>query len=361
MGDRIRIMVTGVGGGGIGAQILKALRMSDKNYFILGGDMTPVSKGLMEVDLPFILPRGNEPQYIDQLLDICQREGAQVLLPGSEPELLAISEHRAKITDQGIFLPIQPKPVIDICGDKTKTAAFLEEHGFDFPRTVTIRKAEDIHQVDFFPAVLKPSVGTGGSAGVMLAQTPGEIKMFGSYMLEDYQHFIAQEYVGTMDSEYTVGVLTSMDGELINSVAIKRNIVAGISNRLRTKNRSGRAELGPTLAISSGLSQGELGRFEEVTKPAERIALKLGATGAINIQCRFVDGRIYVFEINPRYSGTTSMRAIVGYNEPDILIRKHLLGETIEAFFPYNSGHIARGLKEVLVDLERTNRNCDAQ
>jgi len=143
-----------------------------------------------------------------------------------------------------------------------------------------------------------------------------------------------------------VGVLSSMDGELINSIAVKRMILTSLSNRIKAPNRTGKAELGKTLAISSGVSQGEIGVFREVTAPCEEIAARLGSRGAINIQCRYVDGEVYVFEINPRFSGTTSLRAMVGYNEPDILIRKHLLGEEIKPFFEYKTGYILRGLEE---------------
>jgi len=40
---------------------------------------------------------------------------------------------------------------------------------------------------------------------------------------------------------------------------------------------------------------------------------------------------------------------MVGYNEPDILIKKHLLGFDIKPFFNYESGLIMRGLKETFV------------
>ena len=47
--ERIRVMVTGVGGGGNGEQLVKALKMSDKKYYLIGADITPVSKGLFLV------------------------------------------------------------------------------------------------------------------------------------------------------------------------------------------------------------------------------------------------------------------------------------------------------------------------
>ena len=57
-----------------------------------------------------------------------------------------------------------------------------------------------------------------------------------------------------------------------------------------------------------------------------------------------------VFEINPRFSGTTSLRAMAGYNEPDVLIRRHVLNEAIEPHFAYRSGVILRGLSETMLD-----------
>lgn len=41
---------------------------------------------------------------------------------------------------------------------------------------------------------------------------------------------------------------------------------------------------------------------------------------------------------------------MVGYNEPDLLIRKHLLGEQITPRFPYKSGFVLRGLQETFIE-----------
>jgi carbamoyl-phosphate synthase large subunit len=122
-----------------------------------------------------------------------------------------------------------------------------------------------------------------------------------------------------------------------------------LSNRIKLHNRTGNASLGPILAISNGVSQGEIGPFPRVTGPCEALALALGCRGTVNIQCRVVGDDVYVFEINPRFSGTTSLRALVGYNEPDVLIRRHVLGEAITTRFPYQSGLVMRGLAEVLI------------
>jgi len=40
----------------------------------------------------------------------------------------------------------------------------------------------------------------------------------------------------------------------------------------------------------------------------------------------------------------------MGYNEPDVLIRKHLLGETITPRFHYDSGVVMRTIAEHLIE-----------
>lgn len=345
--EHIRVMITGVGGGGNGEQLIKALRLSEKNYHLIGADITPVSKGLTLVNEKYILPLASDPDYIETLIDICKKAKVEVLFTGSEPELKKVSDVQEKIREEGIFLPMNPKTVIDTCMDKSKTMDFLQSNGFTYPKTTTIKNPEDLTGIDDFPVVLKPSIGGGGSANTFIAQDKKELELFGNWMLNIYPEFIVQEYVGNADCEYTVGVLSDMGGTLINSIAVKKNILSALSNRLKIRSRYS-DEL---LVISNGISQGQIGRFPEVTSQCEIIAEKLGSRSAINIQLRFVDGKCYVFEINPRYSGTSSFRAMVGYNEPDIMIRKHLLNEEIEPHFAYKEGYIIRGLDETFMEL----------
>ena len=348
--NSINVFVTGVGGGGHGEQILKALKMAKTNYTIIGGDMSPYSKGLLEVHHGYILPSATDPDYISSILKICKRHDVSALFHGSEPELKVMSANRAVLEAHGLFLPINPDHVIETCMDKVKLFDFLKMKGFHYVNYRKIVSLQGLEDFDVFPAILKPSVGSGGSDNTFIAQNKEELLCFGRYLFSIYPEFIIQEYIGNPDCEYTVGVLMSMDGQLLNSIAVKRNILSSLSNHLKVKNRTQNKKLGNIIAISSGISQGEIGPFPEVTKQCEEVALALGARGPLNIQCRLVDEKVYIFEINPRFSGTTSLRAMVGLNEPDVLIRKHILNETIEPHFKYGSGIILRGLSESLLD-----------
>jgi carbamoyl-phosphate synthase large subunit len=347
------VVVTAVGGAGNGEQIVKALRRSELGYVIIGTDVSRHSKGLYDVDYSYLVPPAKDPGYLNAVIGICQHHRVVALFHGSEPELRVLSENRALFADRGIFLPMNLPHVIDLCMDKLRSSNLLAERGFHVPRWRRVASEADLAAVDLMPAVLKPSVGGGGSINLYLAQTPDELHTFGRYLLGLYPEFIVQEYVGTPESEYTVGVLHTMDGDFVNSIAIRRHLNSAFSSRIRVPNRTGRAELGSMLVISSGVSQGDIGRFPEVTQACERIAKELDARGAINIQCRLVDGEVMVFEINPRFSGTTSLRAMVGYNEPDVLVRHHVFGEAVTTRFRYAEGTVMRGLAETFASPQR--------
>lgn len=341
-----RVLVTGVGGGGVGEQVVKALSLAKTDYVVHGTDISDESLGFESVDRAHVVPRAAEPTYMDRILALCVSESIDVLIPGSEAELITIGRERSRIEEIGVFLPVNPASVLDICMDKFKTNDWLARHGYSVPRTWQIESIADLSGVDAAPAVLKPGVGGGGSANVLLAQSLDEAHALGRYLLDTIGSFVVQEYVGTIDSEFTVGVLLDMDGHLVDSIALKRDLGTGLSSRIRVRNRSTRHDLGESLVVSSGVSQGHVDRYPAVTEECERIAVELGARGAVNLQCRLWNGRPYIFEINPRFSGTTSIRAMVGFNEPDWLIRRHVLGESLSGRLDYRSGTVLRGLHE---------------
>jgi len=345
----INVLVTAIGGGGHGEQILKAIRLAEPGrYWIAGADANPNCPQFEMVDKSAVLPFANAPEYLEKLFKLIDQYQIKALFHGCEPELKLFAQHRGEIEERGVFLPINPTSVIDLCMNKEQTNKRLTELGFDSPTYTVIEKLPDLSYIDWFPVVVKPSIGGGGSANVYVAQNAGELRGLADYLNlgENQIRFFIQEYVGTPNDEYTVGVLHDMNGEYINSIAVKRALTGGLNIRMSVPNRTGKTELGPKLVISTGVSQGEIGRFPEVTEQCKAIAKAVGAKGPLNIQCRLVEGVVKVFEINPRFSGTTSLRAMVGYNEPDVLMRKHIYGKTVTADFKYEEAVILRSLIE---------------
>jgi len=345
----LNVLVTAVGGGGHGEQILKALRQAAPgNYRLFGGDMNPQCPQLALVDEAFMLPPAAHSEFIDAVLAICSKFGIQAVFHGCEPELLAYSTARRRFEQAGILLPINRADVIQLCMDKLKTSEFLEREGFAPLRYRVLEDPANLDEIDWFPLVVKPFKGTGASKDVFIVQSMKQLRGIAQFLeVSAEKPLMMQEYVGTDEQEFTVGVLHDLDGAFINSVVLRRELKSALNLRTVVPNVTGRTELGKRLVVSSGISHGEIGHFRDVATSCEKIAAALGVRGAINIQGR-VDhtGKFRVFEINPRFSGTTSLRALVGYNEPDVLLRKHLRGEKVETRFAYRTGFILRSLTE---------------
>lgn len=348
----INVLVTAIGGGGHGDQILKALRLAQPDrYRIFGADANPNCPQAALVEKFVTLPLARDPSYMPVLLRTCRDLGVQALFHGCEPELRLLAANRRVIEAAGIFLPINDTELIQLCMDKVRTNARLAELGFPAPRYINVTNPSEFDDIDWFPVVVKPAVGGGGSADVFIAQDMRELKALAIYLGlgRITSGFMIQEYVGTPEQEFTVGVLHDLNGHYVNAIAVKRHLHSGLSVRTSVFNRTGRKELGPRLVISSGVSQGDIGRYPEVTIQCREIADRLGSRGPLNLQCRLVDGIVRVFEINPRYSGTTSLRAMAGLNEPDLLVRRHLLQQDIGQDAPYLEATVLRSLTETLL------------
>lgn len=324
--------MTAIGGGGHGDQILKALRLiAPGRYRIFGADAKHGRAQAALVEDFVVLPPARSPEYLERLLEACKRWNVQALFHGCEPELQLFAERRDEIRKAGIFLPINTTPLIRLCMDKAALNERLAELGFVPPRYAVISEPGALAAIDWFPLVIKPSVGSGGSANVYIAQNREELVALADYLGlgKTATGFVIQEYVGRPEDEFTVGVLHDLNGQFVDSIAVLRDLSGGLNVRMAMPNRTTKKELGPRLVISSGISQGRIGKFPELTEQCREIAEALGSRGPLNFQCRFVDGKVRIFEINPRYSGTTSLRAMAGFNEPDLMIRHHLLSEPI--------------------------------
>ena len=343
----VNVLVTGVSGGGVGRQCIKALRLGKHKYQIITCDTNPLSLGLHHpsCDKNYLVPSSLEKSYISTLLAISVKEKIQVIIPGSEAELLVISQNKQVFINNNILVLANTKSVIETCLNKKLTIQTLHRLGFKTPKSYIPKNYKDTRKNIHFPVVVKPFTCSGGSRGVFLAQNQKELKFFIEYLSKQGSKVIVQEYVGDANNEYTVGVLHSLKGQLLGSFALKRIVKGALS--IKSENRDYN---NPNISyvISTGISQGEANDFPDIRKQCEKIAKALNSKGPLNIQCRIVNNEIYVFEINPRFSGTSSMRALCGFNEPETLIDLHILGKKPKVM-NYKSGFILRDLDNLFI------------
>src|SRR5262249_50030064 len=73
----------------------------------------------------------------------------------------------------------------------------------------------------------------------------------------------------------------------------------------------------------------ELVQDDAVGAQIVAMAQALGVEGVCNFQFRIVDGQPFVFEINPRFSGTSGIRYLYGFNDPEMAFEQACLGSII--------------------------------
>jgi carbamoyl-phosphate synthase large subunit len=335
----LKIMVAGIGGASLGTEICKSLRLAQR-YVVYGCDVSPTAYGLYDsgFEATYRVDRNN---YVETVIDACRQAGATWLIPGGEQPMTLLGAAAQTLAEQGIRLLANAAPLVAAFSDKQLTFERLAQAGFPIPRTTPITGPGDFEHVGL-PCIVKPATGSGGSASVFFAVTVDEAMTYAEFIRRSGSIPIAQEYIGDDEGEFTIGVLSLPDARVAGSIALRRVMDAKLSVAYR-----GRGGL-----VSSGYSQGYIGEFPELCAQAERIAAAIGSRGPINVQGRVRDGVLLPFEINPRFSASTYLRALAGFNEIDLLVRYLSDGE-LPARPTIRAGWYLRSLTECYVPDEQ--------
>lgn len=345
---KITALVTGAGGRSVGYQIFECLKVYKKNYRIIAADTDPFSPGIYEADKGYLLPQANSKDYIPSLIKLSKKEKVDVILPGSLPEILVISKNEKILLKNNIVPITNSYELVKGTYDKLDVYHLLKKHNILTPVTVELGSIEDAKNLRF-PLLVKPRSGSSGSKNVHILKNKDELSDIFQKLSDKKIKLLAQEYVGNENEEYTVGIIAGNDGRIIDSIVMRRRLI-GLSRGEERKIN------GKQYVLSTGYSQGFLIEQNDVKEYCEYVAKTLGARGPFNIQCRRGKKGVYIFEVHPRFSGSASMRAEMGFNEPDILIRDFLGIEKLHKV-PHRLGYaVIRKFANTVVKIEDYNK-----
>ena len=347
-GQPTTVLVTGVGGRSVGAGILHALLRSSPEiaaqYTVIAADCDPFSWGLYKTDHRVIVPRADAADYVPCIRDLVRKFKIDAIIPGTEVEIFPLLAHSAELQPAKVIA--NSIDLLPLMYDKLLCATKLAAAGI--PAVPTYRSSEwqiAAHQFGY-PLIIKPSVGTGGSKGVTIAGNSDDVKKRLDHE-QPAQPLCVQPYIDDATNEYTVGVLSDSEGHIIDSLVMRRHL-HGLSLQ-STENISGRR-----VVISSGYSQGFVIRSAVIQRFCEDVAQRLRSRGPLNLQLRIDprSGEPLIFEVHPRFSGTTPIRADVGFNEPHVLLQSHLFGKQFGRLNYHSELAVMRAFEHVIVPLK---------
>jgi carbamoyl-phosphate synthase large subunit len=220
-------------------------------------------------------------------LTIAVAERAGLVVPTIDDELPLFSAAVAQFEAAGVRVAVSPLSTTLLCNDKYATCCALEQKGIAAARSFLPGMLTD----PSFPLFVKPRFGRGG-VGAFAIRNQRDLDFFLSYVEEP----LIQDYLA--GPEFTIDMLCDFAGRPLSIVPRERVVIrAGVIDRGRTVKDASLIAL------------------------ADACAAALPFAGAVNVQCRVVEGRPIVFEINPRFSGGIPLTIEAGADFPAMLLR----------------------------------------
>jgi carbamoyl-phosphate synthase large subunit len=324
---KLRVMVTGAGSG-VGNAIVKSLRSSPLKIEIIVADISPLNVGLYRGDEGLIIPRVEGAGSLDEIIDLLKINQIDALMIGSEFEIEFFARVKEQIEFQtNCFVFVSPLETTEMANDKWLSTEFLREHDLPYPKSWLPKSLQDALEIasnQGFPIILKARKGTS-ARHVYTVRNSEELKRyFSTVPLPMLQEMIA-EPVSELNAEYTCSVFQDSQGEIIGPFTARRTLRGGSSWHI------------------------EVQPFEGLYNLLNRIGQVVPSLGSLNVQLMIGPDGPVPFEFNPRFSGTTAVRAHFGFNEPEMAIRSYLLGENLEQP-DIRTGVALRYLEEVFIE-----------
>ena len=263
-------------------------RALEGNGKIFAADIDSNSPALYFADDYLMVPRSDDPNFINFIIDFCKKEDIKLIIPTRDEELILFSKNKKLFDEIGINVMVSEVETIEICQDKEKFINFCENNGFGIPKTY--KNLDSIKKEDF-PLFLKPVIGKSGNDTFKV----DSFEELTEILIKDNE-FIIQECVEA--PEYTIDLFADFKGNVISAIPRQRIYVWG----------------GESLVTKTV-------KNEKIINESVRLAQKLKLKGHNTIQCFFDGKNIKFIEINPRFGGAASISFEAGANSAEFLIK----------------------------------------
>lgn len=274
------VLITGAGGS---SSIYLAEKLA-KHYHIVLADADPNCAGLHAGYQSVVIPLANNPNFISQMVKIIHDLRIDFAVP-------CVDEEQERFWQIKSLCPklklVQPNlAFIQLALNKKKLMKKL--HNLQISEIETYR----MNNLKF-PLVAKPIHGRG-SRGFAVISTKSQLSGYLKFYQVKAKDILLQKYIP--GDEYTVSVIVNNKNQLIGIVPKKIIVKRGITR----------------ISVSE--------HNQAINNVCIKIVNLLKPAGIINVQLKYFNNQVYVFEINPRLSTTTVHTDHVYGNEIKLFI-----------------------------------------
>ncbi len=277
-------ILIGSNGGLTGIFLAKKLR-NEENCTLFGADAEEDTVGRFFVDKQFHLPKSTTPAFVDELIELLNKERIDVYLPTHSKEISAVSHSAERIRSrtQVRFL-VSPASTFDALDNKRNANTFLRRIGIPVPTIIESCECS-------CPVIMKNDIGSGSAGNQVIRDSRIMAAYRDSGLPVSFYEYIEGD-------EYTLDCMFDSQGTLIGS-----------NQRRRIKTIGG--------AVSVTVNDY---RFD-ISPWIRKIADNWTFCGCVNFQYIVRKGIPYFIDINLRFpSGGLPLTIESGLNIPKMMI-----------------------------------------
>lgn len=300
----IRVLVT-ESGSSVAQGLLKIL-IRDKEmmrYVIHTADSNPDATGnhFVGVDYKTTLPLISDPKYLPKLREYIHKNDIDVVLIGGDIELDILSKKENQdylLTGTDCKIIVGTSEFINLSLNKENTLTWEIGNFVPSPATWnTIKDPIDDSEWNIFPCIVKPSVGWGANH-ILRCENKEQLTQYTKYLDAQNIRWIVQEYI--TGDEYTCEVVKT-NGIVHGIICMERVLQKGVTKTAKT--------LDPE-------------KHKKYYDFVRMVAEKLPYNGVFNIQLidDHKEDQPMLMEINSRFSGTTGLRNLCGFDSIRMII-----------------------------------------
>jgi hypothetical protein len=304
-------------GSGVGQSVINSLKHSRLPIKTVGLGTNPFAFGAYDCDTYDYTKTIYAPDYIEDLLEKCEKHSIDLLIPGLDDEALIFAQNTERFASVGVKAIYASEKLIALCRDKERMSLVLNPVADVFVKCYdkNTLKQDIAEGLAEFPFIAKPRGGFASRGIEILRDMNDLVKITDDHIVQE----LAMPRLGDPHREYYLKQIAQNKNPQVSEISIQVVYTpeGELMGRMASYNK-----------LNNGVPIEVLPYDDpyvwEVVDSFTPHLLELGLAGPLNIQGRLTDRGLKLFEMNPRFTGITGLRALMGFNEVEACVKEWL-------------------------------------
>ena len=300
----------------------------ERNVRIIGTDMNYDETILQMVDAFYQVPKAKDPSYCDVVLEICEKEKVDIILPTMSAELIPLLDNLDRFNEKDVVVSISNRRSIEVTNNKLKFYEFMRDNCLPMVDFYSVNNVEEMKTAfDKLGYPGKPvcvkALESSGSRGIRIID-PDKSRFDILFNEKPNSFYISyEELIEILSEKKEMPQMVAM--EALNGEEFSVDLVADNGRILYMCARQS------NVIVASIPQVATLFEDKKAYKICEDVVRLLELDGNADFDFRYDrDNNPVLMEVNPRIAATMAIFKAGGMNLPYLRIKQLLKEELPE-------------------------------